>query len=150
VEYSGKIDQPCGAELSMTTDILIPAAMQDVVDASSAGGIKARLIVEGANLPITPEADEVLRERHVTVIPDIVANAGGVIAAAYAMDARRSPFRVDPGPVYASVSRRIREQTAAILNEADRTGTTSRTAARLLAQSRVTAAMRARGIPSRD
>jgi glutamate dehydrogenase (NAD(P)+) len=150
VEYSGKIDQPCGAELSMETDILIPAAMQDVVDASSAAGIKARLIVEGANLPITPDADVVLRERNITVIPDIVANAGGIIAAAYAMDARHSPFRVDPGPVYTSVSRRIREQTAAILDEADRTGTTSRSAARLLAQSRVTAAMRARGIPSRD
>jgi len=149
-QYSGKIDGPCGAELAVAADILIPAAMQDVVNASNAGDIKARLIVEGANLPITPEADVMLREHNVTVIPDIVANAGGIIAAAYAMDARHSPFRVDPVPVYTSVSERIREQTAAILVEADRTGTTSRIAARLLAQSRVTEAMRARGVPRRD
>ena len=59
-------------------DILVPASAACVVDGSNADRVRARLIVEGANGPLTPEADQVFRERSVGVIPDIVANAGGV------------------------------------------------------------------------
>ncbi len=150
VEYVGGAVLTQNAELTVAADILIPAAIQDVVDVTTARGVKARLVVEGANLPITAEADSILKERNVTIVPDIVANAGGVIAAAYAMDARYSPFRVDPETVYAAVSSRIRQQTAAILRDAHETGSTPRIAARNLARSRVEAAMRARGVPRWD
>ena len=64
--------------LCMECDILIPAARENVIDKSNALEIKAKLIVEAANGPITFEADELLNERNVTIIPDIIANAGGV------------------------------------------------------------------------
>ncbi len=59
-------------------DILIPAALGDVINRGNASGIKARHIIEGANHPITPEADLILTDKDITVIPDILANAGGV------------------------------------------------------------------------
>ena len=145
-DYPGGTVLPVGAELTIASDVLIPAAMQDVIGADEAKNLNARLIVEGANLPITPDADAILDQRGITVIPDIVANAGGIIAAAYAMDARRSPFRVDPEPVLASVSTRLRQQTATVLEHANRSETSTRVAARALAQGRVTAAMQARGV----
>jgi glutamate dehydrogenase (NAD(P)+) len=64
--------------LAIDCDILIPAALGAAVNASNAGRVSARLVVEAANEPVTPEADIILRERGVQVIPDILANAGGV------------------------------------------------------------------------
>jgi glutamate dehydrogenase (NAD(P)+) len=66
------------AALEMDCDILIPAAMESQVHAGNAMQIKARLVMEGANGPITYEADEILRRRGVTVLPDVYANVGGV------------------------------------------------------------------------
>ncbi len=62
-------------------DILIPAALGNVIHEGNAGNIKARIIAEGANGPTTPEAQEILDERRVFVIPDILANAGGVVVS---------------------------------------------------------------------
>ena len=67
--------------LHLDTDVLIPAAIEGVITTKNAPGIKARLIVEGANQPTTVGADMVLAERGVTVVPDILANAGGVIVS---------------------------------------------------------------------
>ena len=66
------------ALLEVPCDILIPAAIADQITAANAGKIKAKLIVEGANGPTSPEADEIFTQKGVTVIPDILANAGGV------------------------------------------------------------------------
>ena len=67
------ITQPC--------DVLIPAAVGGQIHQGNADRVKAAIIAEGANGPTTPEADVVLRERGVTVIPDILANAGGVVVS---------------------------------------------------------------------
>jgi len=67
--------------LSQPCDVLIPAAIGSVIHADNAESIKATIIAEGANAPTTPEADVILRERGVTVIPDILANAGGVVVS---------------------------------------------------------------------
>ncbi len=64
--------------LELDVDILIPAALEDQITEKNASRVKARLIVEGANGPATPEADDILHKRGITVIPDILANAGGV------------------------------------------------------------------------
>ncbi len=67
--------------LELPCDILVPAAMEGQITAENAPRIKARMIVEGANGPITPEADEILSERKVFIVPDVLANAGGVIVS---------------------------------------------------------------------
>jgi len=67
--------------LELPCDVLIPAAVGSQIHKKNADRIKTSLIVEGANGPTTPEADRILRERGVTVIPDILANAGGVVVS---------------------------------------------------------------------
>jgi glutamate dehydrogenase (NAD(P)+) len=134
-----------GAELLVDCDVLVPAALQDVVDSGTAAEVKAHLVVEGANLPTSPEAQAVLAARGVTVVPDFVANAGGVIAAAFAMDARYSGFRPDPAAVFATISDRLRANTLTVLAEAARKDVTPHDAGRRLAQDRVRAAMRSKG-----
>ena len=74
----GRFEPTTSELLCMECDILIPAARENVIDESNAQEIKAKLIVEAANGPITFEADEMLNKRDVTIIPDIMANAGGV------------------------------------------------------------------------
>ncbi|BDI32755.1 glutamate dehydrogenase [Capsulimonas corticalis] len=64
--------------LELPCDILVPAALQNQITSSNAGKIRARMVVEGANGPTTPDADDILRERGITLIPDVLANAGGV------------------------------------------------------------------------
>ena len=64
--------------LTMKCDILIPAALENVITLQNADAIKARIIAEAANGPTTPHADEILARRGVIVLPDILANAGGV------------------------------------------------------------------------
>ncbi|MBO3750362.1 Glu/Leu/Phe/Val dehydrogenase [Streptosporangiaceae bacterium NEAU-GS5] len=67
--------------LALDVDVLIPAALEGVLHAGNTPGVKARLIVEGANGPTTPEADLILADKGTTVVPDILANAGGVIVS---------------------------------------------------------------------
>ena len=74
----GKFESNTSEFLTLECDILIPAARENVIDKTNAQDIKAKLIVEAANGPITFEADGLLNERNVTIIPDIMANAGGV------------------------------------------------------------------------
>ena len=74
----GKFEANTSEFLTMECDILIPAAKENIIDKTIAQDIKAKLIVEAANGPITFEADGLLNERNVTIIPDIMANAGGV------------------------------------------------------------------------
>jgi glutamate dehydrogenase/leucine dehydrogenase len=67
--------------LGLECDILVPAALGHVIHAGNMAKIKARYIVEGANGPVTPEADEYLGKQGVIILPDILANAGGVVAS---------------------------------------------------------------------
>jgi glutamate dehydrogenase (NAD(P)+) len=134
-----------GEELVLDCDVLIPAAIQDVIDAAVAARIRASLVVEGANLPTSPEARTVLARRGVTVVPDFIANAGGVVAAAFAMDARYSAFRPDPAAIFEAVSTRLRQNTDTVLAHAESTGVTTHEAALDIATERVRTAMRLRG-----
>jgi glutamate dehydrogenase (NAD(P)+) len=142
-EYGGALDP--SAALTTDAQILIPAAREDVIDKDLATGTGARLIVEGANMPTTPAALEVLNARGVTVVPDFIANAGGIVAAAHSMNARYSPFPVNPGDVFPMISTKMRENTLAVVTEARRRGLTTHATARELAQERVRAAIMLRG-----
>ncbi|HEX4247502.1 MAG TPA: Glu/Leu/Phe/Val dehydrogenase dimerization domain-containing protein, partial [Pseudonocardia sp.] len=93
-----------GEELLVDCDVLIPAATQDVIDADVAARIRASLVVEGANLPTNPAARAVLAERGITVVPDFIANAGGTVAGAFAMDARYSAFRPEPAAIFREIA----------------------------------------------
>jgi glutamate dehydrogenase (NAD(P)+) len=143
--YPGMATAPAGTELFVDCEVLVPAAVQDVIDEHSATRVKARLVVEGANLPASPDALKVLARNGVLVVPDFVANAGGIVAAGVAMEARYSPFRPDAHAVLGLVSDRLRANTSSILDEAAATGALPHDAARRIAQSRVRAAMLARG-----
>jgi glutamate dehydrogenase (NAD(P)+) len=77
-----KADTITNAELlELPVTVLVPAAVQDQITAENAGRIRARLITEGANAAVAPEADPILQDRGIFVIPDIIANAGGVIVS---------------------------------------------------------------------
>jgi glutamate dehydrogenase (NAD(P)+) len=67
--------------LHLDVDVLIPAALADSITEKTASGIKAKIIVEGANAPTTPEGDHILNDKKVLVVPDILANSGGVIVS---------------------------------------------------------------------
>jgi glutamate dehydrogenase (NAD(P)+) len=123
----------------------VPAALQDVIDEELAATTPVRLVVEGANLPTTPAAREVLHRRGVELVPDFIANAGGVVAAAHSMDVRRSPFPVDPAGVFPMISTKMRANAVTVIEERRRRGVPPHEAALLLAQSRVRTAMELRG-----
>ena len=78
--------------LTLDVDILIPAALEDVITKDNATAIKAEVVVEVANGPVTPNADMILRERGITVIPDILANAGGVTVSYFEWVQNKSGF----------------------------------------------------------
>lgn len=67
--------------LTLDVDVLVPAALEGVITLANAADVRARVVVEGANGPVTAEADEVLSNADVLVVPDILANAGGVVVS---------------------------------------------------------------------
>ena len=126
------------AILDVACDIWIPAARPDVVRADNAARLTTRLMPQGANIPCTPEAEEVLHRKGVLVVPDFIANAGGVICAAieYRGGTERAAFE--------HIDERIRTNTRLVLEESRRTGAMPRAAALALAGRRLRAAMQTR------
>jgi glutamate dehydrogenase (NAD(P)+) len=90
-------------------DILVPAARPDVISEANAHTVKARLVLEGANIPVTSEAEATLHDRGVLCLPDWVVNAGGVICASaeYAGEGRARAFDL--------IAQTIRDNTAAVI-----------------------------------
>jgi glutamate dehydrogenase (NAD(P)+) len=147
LEYGNAL--PAEGALAVDTDILVPAAREDVIDDDIALSTKAKLIVEGANLPTTPTAREILHKRGIAVVPDFIANAGGIVAAAHSMGARYSAFAVDPDAIFSMISTKLRANAAAVMDASRHSGLTPHEAAYKLAQDRVRVAMGLRGqIPS--
>lgn len=121
--------------IGATCDILVPAARPDVIHSGNVDRIKARMVVQGANIPATEQAEEVLQGRSVLVLPDFVVNAGGVICAAIEYRGGAE------GDVHKVVSQRIRGNISEVLETAQDRGVSPRQAAVELAQARVRAAM---------
>lgn len=145
VDHAGGQRLDAGQELHLDAGVLVPAARQGVIDAGNADGIRARLVVEGANLPTDAAAQQALADRGVTVVPDFIANAGGIIAAAFGMRDRYSPFGVDTTQIVPTVTERMRTSTTTVLQAAAESGTIPHAAAGQLARDRVREAMRLRG-----
>jgi glutamate dehydrogenase (NAD(P)+) len=126
---------PAEAILDIECDIWIPAARPDVVRADNVGRLKTRLMPQGANIPCTPEAEKALHERGIIVIPDFIANAGGVICASieYRGGTQRAAFD--------AIDERIRTNTHLVLEASRRNNSLPRLAALELAEQRVRSAM---------
>jgi len=132
--------------LAVPCDILIPAAMECQITASNAAQVKARILVEGANGPTTPEADEILRDKGVLVIPDILANTGGVIVSYFEWVQDIASFFWDEEEINNKLERIITNAFAEVSDISQAEKTDMRIAAHILAIRRLVSAMSIRGI----
>ncbi len=130
----GKVLQGKGI-ISLPVDILITAAVPDLIKKEDASKIKSKLIVEGSNIPMTAEVEETLHKRGILVVPDFVANAGGVISS-YAEYKGYNPKRM-----FETVEQKIKQNVKRVLKEAAAKRAKPRDAAMELAIKRVREAM---------
>ena len=130
LDQDGIIDIPC--------DIWIPAARPDVINAGNVARLNTRLVAQGANIPCTAEAEEALAQRGITVLPDFIANAGGVICAAIEYQGGTE------SAAFATIDEKIRNNTQAVLQAVQETGVLPRAAALALAKQRIERAMQTR------
>ncbi len=146
VEYEGaeRIDNE--TLLTSDVDVLVPAALGGVLNRKNARDVRARLVVEGANAPTTPPADEILDERGITVIPDILANAGGVTVSYFEWVQNLQQFRWTAERVDTELTRILSEAYDGVAATAKEHGITLRTAAFVVAIQRVAAAVKLRGV----
>jgi glutamate dehydrogenase/leucine dehydrogenase len=134
-------DYPDGKKLcrddviDIECEIWIPAARPDVIDADNVDRLKTKLVVQGANIPVTAEAEATLHRRGVLSVPDFIANAGGVICAAveYGGGTQTTAFE--------TIEEKVRVNTRQVLEQAAETDKTPRQAALELAEQRVLRAM---------
>lgn len=135
IHYQSAIVKTCDEIFAVPCDIIVPAATPDVISKSNMNEIKARLIVQGANIPVTTEAEEFLHGKGILSVPDFIANAGGVIMSAmeYAGKSEKEAFVL--------IQERIRKNTELILEKAGRDKIYPRDAANLIAKKRILAAM---------
>jgi glutamate dehydrogenase/leucine dehydrogenase len=132
-ERGNKLSQ---AELfALPCEILIPAARPDCIHAENAGAIHAKLVLEGANIPATPQAETILHQRGILVVPDFIANAGGVICASVEYHGGSESLAFD------QIAEKIRRNTELVLERSRHEKTEPRQAAVALARERVLKAM---------
>lgn len=132
--------------LALDVDVLLPAAVEGVLDEGTAGRVKARWVVEAANGPTTTAGDRVLAERGVTVVPDILANAGGVVVSYFEWVQANQAYWWTEAEIDERLSRRMREAYAAVARCARAEGLPLRDAALVIGVRRVAEAHRTRGL----
>jgi len=130
--------------LTWDADVLIPAALGDVLTDENAADVKARYIVEGANGPTTPAADKIFHERGIRVAPDILANAGGVTVSYFEWAQNIQQFRWDVERVRTELEKTMRKAYRDVAAVSQEHGLDMRTAAFVLAIRRVAKAAMAR------
>ncbi len=139
---------PVGNEeiLTLDCDILVPAALENQITRDNAKGVKAKIVAEAANGPTTPEADDILFANKVTVLPDILANAGGVTVSYFEWVQDLQGYFWEVHDVNTRLEKVMSASYRAVADLAQKHGVHNRTAAYVLAIGRVTEAMRVRGI----
>jgi glutamate dehydrogenase (NAD(P)+) len=130
--------------LALDCEVLIPAALGSAITAANAGSVRARMLIEGANNPTTPDADEILNDGGVLVIPDILANAGGAIVSYFEWAQNLQHFGWEEREVNDRLAARMRRAYGEVAERAHAGRTSMRIAAYELGISRVVEAGRVR------
>jgi glutamate dehydrogenase (NAD(P)+) len=144
---NGHVDLISNADLlTLDVDVLIPAAIENQITVENADQVQARFIVEGANGPTTFEADAILRERGVITVPDILANAGGVIVSYFEWVQDLQSFFWEITEVRQQLGRMMKRAFNEVCEIAEGGEMDMRAAAYLLAVERVSEAIRVRGV----
>ncbi len=131
--------------LQLPVDVLVPAALEGVITGENAGKIKARIICELANGPTTPEADVILHKNGVFVIPDFLANAGGVTVSYFEWVQNVTNFYWEEDDIQAKLDRKMTRAFADVLSMSKDYEVDMRTAAYMVSIQRVAEAMKMRG-----
>ncbi|CUK23930.1 Glutamate dehydrogenase [Achromobacter sp. 2789STDY5608615] len=131
---------------TLETEFLIPAALESQITADNAAKVRAKIVVEGANGPTTPEADDILAENGVCVVPDVLANAGGVTVSYFEWVQDFSSFFWSEDEINQRLERIMREAYASIALMAKEHKVTLRTAAFIVACTRILQARQVRGL----
>jgi glutamate dehydrogenase (NAD(P)+) len=130
----------------VSCDILIPAALEGQITAANAGRIQAKMIIEGANGPTTPQADDILEERQILVLPDVIANAGGVTVSYFEWVQDFSSFFWTEDEINARLVRVMQDAFAAIWQVAQDHQVSLRTATFIVACKRILHSREIRGL----
>jgi glutamate dehydrogenase (NAD(P)+) len=131
---------------TVESDILIPAALENQITEKNAGKIKTKIVVEGANGPTTTAADDILHDRGILVIPDVVANAGGVTVSYFEWVQDFSSFFWTEDEINQRLERVMREAFAAVWQVSSEQNVSVRTAAFIVACKRILQAREMRGL----
>jgi glutamate dehydrogenase (NAD(P)+) len=144
--YVGGEDIDGDAIWDIECELLVPAALGGVIDPGVAERLRAKLVVEAANGPTTVEAQPVLDSRGIVVVPDILANAGGVTASYFEWAQAQQAYPWDDGVVAERLRQRMEHAFTDVWARAETLGVGLRTAAHVVAVERVAAAITARGL----
>jgi len=131
---------------ALKSDIFVPAALENQLTAERARHLSTRLVVEGANGPTTPAADDVLHDRGILVVPDVIANAGGVTVSYFEWVQDFSSFFWTEAEINSRLERIMVDALKAVVHTAEEHKVSLRTAAFIIACSRVLAAREQRGL----
>jgi glutamate dehydrogenase (NAD(P)+) len=134
------------ALLALDVDVLVPAAVEGVLDEETAGRVKARWVVEGANGPTTTAGDRVLADRGVVVVPDILANAGGVVVSYFEWVQANQAYWWTEKEIAERLEHRMMTAYQAVAATARAEGITLRDAALTIGVRRVAEAHQIRGL----
>ncbi|KAB2862341.1 MAG: Glu/Leu/Phe/Val dehydrogenase, partial [Bauldia sp.] len=136
------------ALVGVDCDLLVPSALENMIHEDNAGDVKARLVLELANGPVTPEADQILARKDVVVLPDILANAGGVTVSYFEWVQNKQGYYWTEREIHERLQEIMEREGRAIWNISKNKGISVRTAAYVHALGRLAEAIEAHGTQS--